>query len=220
MHCTCCQRPSLLAPHHKRDKRYTNLFYPLGCSWPSQFLSYKLHHASASLPTSPDSPLLPFLFSSSPRPVHTPNLLTALALFLFTPSKWLLVLRTLASRPLRFTFLARYVLLLNSKLSVWLWPSCASRRHRHYTSVRPRHQNQHSQSSLLDFNFLELLLTSYHEIQYVEQTELEKFDGVSTGKYTIGLGQTKMAFCDDREGKKIFEFVSIISPQSSCHSCL
>lgn len=35
--------------------------------------------------------------------------------------------------------------------------------------------------------------------QCVEQSELEKFDGVSTGKYTIGLGQTKMAFCDDRE---------------------
>lgn len=49
--------------------------------------------------------------------------------------------------------------------------------------------------------FFELLLTSYYELQYVEQTELEKFDGVSTGKYTIGLGQTKMAFCDDREGK-------------------
>ncbi|KAI8724015.1 Hydroxymethylglutaryl-CoA synthase [Fusarium sp. LHS14.1] len=39
----------------------------------------------------------------------------------------------------------------------------------------------------------------YFPSQYVEQTELEKFDGVSTGKYTIGLGQTKMSFCDDRE---------------------
>lgn len=39
----------------------------------------------------------------------------------------------------------------------------------------------------------------YFPSQYVEQTELEKFDGVSTGKYTIGLGQTKMTFCDDRE---------------------
>ena len=37
-------------------------------------------------------------------------------------------------------------------------------------------------------------------VQYVEQSELEKFDGASTGKYTIGLGQTKMTFCDDREG--------------------
>ena len=37
-------------------------------------------------------------------------------------------------------------------------------------------------------------------LQCVEQAELEKFDGVSQGKYTIGLGQTKMSFCDDREG--------------------
>ena len=38
--------------------------------------------------------------------------------------------------------------------------------------------------------------------QCVDQAELEKFDGVSTGKYTIGLGQTKMSFCDDREGRE------------------
>lgn len=38
--------------------------------------------------------------------------------------------------------------------------------------------------------------------QCVEQSELEKFDGVSTGKYTIGLGQTRMSFCDDREGEQ------------------
>ena len=28
---------------------------------------------------------------------------------------------------------------------------------------------------------------------------VEAFDGVSAGKYTIGLGQHKMAFCSDRE---------------------
>ena len=39
-------------------------------------------------------------------------------------------------------------------------------------------------------------------LQCVDQTELEKFDGVSAGKYTIGLGQTKMSFCDDREGEE------------------
>ncbi|KAL8914913.1 MAG: hypothetical protein Q9171_000540 [Xanthocarpia ochracea] len=39
----------------------------------------------------------------------------------------------------------------------------------------------------------------YFPSQCVEQAELEKFDGVSQGKYTIGLGQTRMAFCDDRE---------------------
>jgi 3-hydroxy-3-methylglutaryl CoA synthase len=33
----------------------------------------------------------------------------------------------------------------------------------------------------------------------VLQGELEEYDGVSSGKYTIGLGQTKMGFCTDRE---------------------
>lgn len=39
----------------------------------------------------------------------------------------------------------------------------------------------------------------YFPSQYVDQTELETFDGASAGKYTIGLGQTRMGFCDDRE---------------------
>jgi len=39
----------------------------------------------------------------------------------------------------------------------------------------------------------------YFPSQYVDQTELEAFDGVSSGKYTIGLGQAKMGFCTDRE---------------------
>lgn len=47
-------------------------------------------------------------------------------------------------------------------------------------------------------NFADPLLTS--ATQCVDQAELETFDGVSPGKYTIGLGQTKMSFCDDREG--------------------
>lgn len=34
---------------------------------------------------------------------------------------------------------------------------------------------------------------------YVDQTELEEFDGVSAGKYTVGLGQSRMGFCTDRE---------------------
>ncbi|KAM5456800.1 3-hydroxy-3-methylglutaryl coenzyme A synthase [Microsporum audouinii] len=33
----------------------------------------------------------------------------------------------------------------------------------------------------------------------VDQAELEKADGVSSGKYTAGLGQTRMSFCNDRE---------------------
>jgi hydroxymethylglutaryl-CoA synthase len=35
--------------------------------------------------------------------------------------------------------------------------------------------------------------------RYVSQAELEKFDKVSSGKYTVGLGQSQMAFVDDRE---------------------
>ncbi|EGW33807.1 uncharacterized protein SPAPADRAFT_59164 [Spathaspora passalidarum NRRL Y-27907] len=35
--------------------------------------------------------------------------------------------------------------------------------------------------------------------QAVNQTELEKFDNIPAGKYTIGLGQTNMAFVNDRE---------------------
>lgn len=38
-------------------------------------------------------------------------------------------------------------------------------------------------------------------LQCLDQTDLEKHDGVSEGKYTIGLGQSKMSFCDDREGR-------------------
>ncbi|KAF2859869.1 erg13, 3-hydroxy-3-methylglutaryl-CoA (HMG-CoA) synthase [Piedraia hortae CBS 480.64] len=39
----------------------------------------------------------------------------------------------------------------------------------------------------------------YFPSQCVDQAALEKFDGVAQGKYTIGLGQTQMSFCDDRE---------------------
>jgi len=42
---------------------------------------------------------------------------------------------------------------------------------------------------------LELIFPS----TFVDQTQLEKFDGVSAGKYTIGLGQDRMGFCSDRE---------------------
>jgi hydroxymethylglutaryl-CoA synthase len=39
----------------------------------------------------------------------------------------------------------------------------------------------------------------YFPTQYVCQQKLEAFDNVSTGKYTIGLGQSKMGFCLDNE---------------------
>ncbi|XP_076067053.1 hydroxymethylglutaryl-CoA synthase isoform X3 [Oratosquilla oratoria] len=44
-----------------------------------------------------------------------------------------------------------------------------------------------------------IALEIYFPSQYVEQHELEEFDAVSQGKYTIGLGQTRMGFCSDRE---------------------
>jgi hydroxymethylglutaryl-CoA synthase len=54
-----------------------------------------------------------------------------------------------------------------------------------------------------EFNFPEnvgiVAVETYFPSTYVKQAELEQFDGVSAGKYTIGLGQTNMAFCDDRE---------------------
>jgi len=44
-----------------------------------------------------------------------------------------------------------------------------------------------------------LAMDIYFPSQYVDQAELETFDGVSAGKYTLGLGQTRMGFCSDRE---------------------
>lgn len=44
-----------------------------------------------------------------------------------------------------------------------------------------------------------LALELYIPSLYVDQTELEVYDGVPSGKYTIGLGQQKMGFCTDRE---------------------
>ena len=39
----------------------------------------------------------------------------------------------------------------------------------------------------------------YFPSRCISEEALEKFDGVPAGKYTIGLGQEFMAFCDDRE---------------------
>ncbi|KAG0743585.1 hypothetical protein G6F57_011328 [Rhizopus arrhizus] len=44
-----------------------------------------------------------------------------------------------------------------------------------------------------------LAMEMYFPQRCVNQPEMESFDGVSAGKYTIGLGQEKMAFIDDRE---------------------
>lgn len=39
----------------------------------------------------------------------------------------------------------------------------------------------------------------YSPSYFVDQSALEKYDNVSVGKYTIGLGQKRMAFCSDVE---------------------
>ena len=36
-------------------------------------------------------------------------------------------------------------------------------------------------------------------LQCISEADLEEYDGVSKGKYTIGLGQEYMAWPDDRE---------------------
>lgn len=42
-------------------------------------------------------------------------------------------------------------------------------------------------------------LEVYFPPEYIDQCNLEKFDNVSSGKYTIGLGQQRMGFCSDVE---------------------
>lgn len=43
------------------------------------------------------------------------------------------------------------------------------------------------------------LLVSHIDKQCISEDELEDFDGVAKGKYTIGFGQKYMACTDDRE---------------------
>lgn len=44
--------------------------------------------------------------------------------------------------------------------------------------------------------------------QCISEDELEDFDGVAKGKYTIGFGQQYMAFTDDREDIHSFALTS------------
>lgn len=44
-----------------------------------------------------------------------------------------------------------------------------------------------------------LAIEVYFPYTFVNQEKLEEFDGVSKGKYTVGLGQKNMGFCGDRE---------------------
>ena len=44
-----------------------------------------------------------------------------------------------------------------------------------------------------------LAMEVYFPSSFISQKELEQANGVSQGKYTIGLGQESMSFCGDRE---------------------
>lgn len=52
-----------------------------------------------------------------------------------------------------------------------------------------------SKPSLLHYN----RVSKQQYLQCISEAQLEGFDDVSKGKYTIGLGQQFMAFTDDRE---------------------
>ncbi len=50
--------------------------------------------------------------------------------------------------------------------------------------------------------------------QCISEEELEEFDNVPKGKYTIGLGQKFMACCDDREDINSFALTGMCTPHS------
>ncbi|WFD00486.1 hydroxymethylglutaryl-CoA synthase [Malassezia yamatoensis] len=52
-------------------------------------------------------------------------------------------------------------------------------------------------------------LEVYFPKRCISEEDLEEFDGVSKGKYTIGLGQQYMAFTDDREDINSFALTAV-----------
>ena len=62
-------------------------------------------------------------------------------------------------------------------------------------------------------------LEMYFPKRCISEDDLEEFDGVSKGKYTIGLGQKFMAFTDDKEDINSVALtgmsLSLLSPASS-----
>ncbi|EIN03878.1 hydroxymethylglutaryl-CoA synthase [Punctularia strigosozonata HHB-11173 SS5] len=56
-----------------------------------------------------------------------------------------------------------------------------------------------------------LAIEMYFPRRCISEEDLEVFDGVSKGKYTIGLGQKNMAFCDDREDINSFALSAVSS---------
>ena len=58
-------------------------------------------------------------------------------------------------------------------------------------------QNGHIAEDLENVGIVAMQI--YFPTHYVEQKKLEEYDGVSSGKYTIGLGQEQMSFCFSNE---------------------
>ncbi|KAL6300882.1 hydroxymethylglutaryl-CoA synthase [Sparassis latifolia] len=56
-----------------------------------------------------------------------------------------------------------------------------------------------------------LAMEMYFPRRCISEEELEEFDGVSKGKYTIGLGQKYMACCDDREDINSFALTAVVN---------
>ena len=58
---------------------------------------------------------------------------------------------------------------------------------------------QHGDGNIWPDNVGILAMEVYFPSTFVCQEKLERYDQVSKGKYTIGLGQDAMGFCSDRE---------------------
>ncbi|KAH9893454.1 hydroxymethylglutaryl-CoA synthase [Cubamyces lactineus] len=56
-----------------------------------------------------------------------------------------------------------------------------------------------------------LAMEMYFPRRCISEEELEEFDNVPKGKYTIGLGQKYMACCDDREDINSFALTAVIN---------
>ena len=65
-------------------------------------------------------------------------------------------------------------------------------------AVRHSHSRPHARATHPK-NIGIVAIETYFPRQFVAQSDLEKWDGVSEGKYQLGLGQEGMAFCGDRE---------------------
>lgn len=88
---------------------------------------------------------------------------------------------------------------ISTKLPTSLTPHSLQDVVRSFTrSFHFTHQH-HILSTMAPKNIGIKAMEVYIPSNYVNQAELEKFDNIPAGKYTIGLGQTNMAFVSDRE---------------------